>query len=42
MINKSTYNIRIILVYATFAIVFIIKIEEEPIIAKKVRHVVME
>ena len=40
--NKPAHDIRIILVHATFAIVFVVKMEVESVVAKKVGHVVVE
>lgn len=40
--GKSTYNIHVIIIYATFAIVLLVKLEEKVVLAKEVGHVIVE
>ena len=40
--GKSTHNVRVILTYATLAIVLLVELEEKAVIAKEVGHVVVE
>lgn len=42
MTGKSTHDIRVIIIYATFAIVLLVKLEEKVVLAKEVGHVIVE
>ena len=40
--SKSTHDIRVIIIHATFAVVLLVKLEEKVVLAKKVGHVIVE
>jgi len=40
--SKSTHDIRVIIIDATFAIVLLVKLEEKVVLAKEVGHVIVE